>query len=157
MGFRVYLWSTWRTCIPFVYYRQPPEAVVAAVKVLSTADSGNPVNILVSLPIGLDIGPSINQLNYCLDHLSNTLPSIPLADNMPSFLTPNRHPYSARFSPHHPNLIAVAASQFYGFAGGGSLYVLELDDLFNVALIERKKYEWTDGLFDVVSLIVGPL
>lgn len=71
---------------------------------------------------------------------------------MPSFLTPNRHPYSARFSPHHPNLIAVAASQYYGLAGGGSLYILELDDLFNVALIERNKYEWSDGLFDVVSI-----
>lgn len=71
---------------------------------------------------------------------------------MPSFLTPNRHPYSARFSPHHPNLIAVAASQYYGLAGGGSLYILELDDLFNVALIQRNKYEWSDGLFDVVSI-----
>lgn len=69
---------------------------------------------------------------------------------MPSFLTPNRHPYSARFSPHQPNLIAVAASQFYGFAGGGSLYVLEQDEVFNLALIERKNYEWSDGLFDVV-------
>lgn len=47
--------------------------------------------------------------------------------------------------------MAVAASQFYGFAGGGSLYILELDDLFNVALIEQKKYEWADGLFDLVS------
>lgn len=31
------------------------------------------------------------------------------------------------------------------------MYILELDDLFNVALIERNKYEWSDGLFDVVS------
>ena len=70
---------------------------------------------------------------------------------MPSFLTPDRHPYSVRFSPHHPNLLAVAASQFYGFAGGGSLYLLEIDDIYNVALIQRRHWEWTDGLFDVVS------
>lgn len=81
---------------------------------------------------------------------SNSLFVSPSSLTMPSFLTPKRHPYSARFSPHHPNLIAVAASQFYGFAGGGSLYVLELDDVFNLTLIERKNYEWSDGLFDVV-------
>lgn len=67
---------------------------------------------------------------------------------MPSFLTPNRHPYSVRFSLHHPNLVAVAASQYYGLAGGGTLYILEHDDL---CMIERKTFEWTDGLFDVVS------
>lgn len=69
---------------------------------------------------------------------------------MPSFLTPNRHPYSARFSPYHQNLVAVAASQYYGFAGGGTLYILEIDELFDLALIERSNFEWTDGLFDVV-------
>lgn len=78
---------------------------------------------------------------------------VPLAllVNMPSFLTPNRHPYSARFSPHHTNLIAVAASKYYGLAGGGSLYILQLDDPLSVALIESRKYDWVDGLFDVVS------
>lgn len=28
--------------------------------------------------------------------------------------------------------------------------MLELDDVFNLTLIERKNYEWSDGLFDVV-------
>lgn len=63
---------------------------------------------------------------------------------MPTFLTPNRHGYNVRFSPFIPNRLVVAASQFYGLAGGGSLYVLELDQ--NNGVIQQiDQKNWTDG------------
>jgi hypothetical protein len=36
---------------------------------------------------------------------------------MPTFLTPNRHGYSVRFSPFQPERIACATSQYFGLAG----------------------------------------
>lgn len=67
---------------------------------------------------------------------------------MPSYLTPNRHGYSVRFSPFNPNRMVVATSQYYGLAGGGTLFVLELTD--DGGIIETQTYQWSDGLFDVV-------
>lgn len=66
---------------------------------------------------------------------------------MATFLTPNRHGYSVRFSPFDGNQIAVATSQYFGLAGGGTLFLLEN---VNNQLVEKQKFQWTDGLFDVV-------
>lgn len=68
---------------------------------------------------------------------------------MGTFLTPNRHGYSVRFSPFNPKYLAVSTSQSYGFAGGGTLYFLELKSNGN-GLCQRTSFEWTDGLFDLV-------
>ncbi|XP_026473457.1 peroxisomal targeting signal 2 receptor [Ctenocephalides felis] len=67
---------------------------------------------------------------------------------MPTFLTPNRHGYSVRFSPFSPDRIAVATSQYYGLAGGGTLFLLELTP--DGGIIEIQSLQWGDGLFDVV-------
>lgn len=52
-----------------------------------------------------------------------------------------------RFSPFDGNQIAVATSQYFGLAGGGTLFLLEN---VNNQLVEKQKFQWTDGLFDVV-------
>lgn len=70
---------------------------------------------------------------------------------MATFLTPNQHPYAVKFSPHEPNRVAVAASDHYGFAGGGSLFILELWNDYK-GLVEQSFSVWRDGLFDVVSI-----
>lgn len=62
---------------------------------------------------------------------------------------PERHGYSVRFSSVNPNLLIVASSQKYGRKGGGTLFLLTL--AYNDELICLHSYEWTDGLFDVVS------
>ncbi|GBP09315.1 Peroxisomal targeting signal 2 receptor [Eumeta japonica] len=67
---------------------------------------------------------------------------------MPTFLTPGRHGYSVRFSRTRPDALAVATSQYYGLAGGGTLFFLELAPDGNT-LLELQKLEWSDGLFDV--------
>lgn len=68
---------------------------------------------------------------------------------MPTFLTPGRHGYSVRFSRTRPDALAVATSQYYGLAGGGTLFFLELAP-DGTTLLELQKLEWSDGLFDVV-------
>lgn len=65
---------------------------------------------------------------------------------MATFFTPNRHGYSVRFSPFNPDQIAVATSQYFGLAGGGTLFILELK---GDSLTESSNYQWADGLFDV--------
>lgn len=72
---------------------------------------------------------------------------------MPTFLTPNRHGYSVRFSPFNPDRLVVATSQYYGLAGGGTLFVLELSP-DGSGVIETNAFQWSDGLFDVVSVSV---
>lgn len=72
--------------------------------------------------------------------------------SMPTFLTPGRHGYSVRFSRTRPDTLAVATSQYYGLAGGGTLFFLELAP-DGSTIIEVQKLEWSDGLFDVVSYI----
>lgn len=69
---------------------------------------------------------------------------------MPTYFTSNRHGYSCRFSPFHPNKLAVASSQFYGLAGGGTLFILDLNDNGIISL--AASYQWSDGLFDVVLI-----
>lgn len=68
---------------------------------------------------------------------------------MATFLTPNRHGYSVRFSPFDPDRLVVATSQYYGLAGGGTLFVLRLLPGGAGALVESKTMAWGDGLFDV--------
>ncbi|CAH0555801.1 unnamed protein product [Brassicogethes aeneus] len=66
---------------------------------------------------------------------------------MASFITPNRHGYSVRFSPFNPDRLVVATSQFFGLTGGGTLFILDLNDN---KIVEVQSSQWTDGLFDVV-------
>ncbi|XP_077286027.1 peroxisomal biogenesis factor 7 [Arctopsyche grandis] len=68
---------------------------------------------------------------------------------MPTFLTPNRHGYSVRFSPFNPDRLVVATSQYYGLAGGGTLFLLELSP-DGAGVVEVNTFQWSDGLFDVV-------
>lgn len=68
---------------------------------------------------------------------------------MPTYLTPNRHGYSVRFSPFNADRLVVATSQFYGLAGGGTLFFLELTP--DGGIRESQACQWSDGLFDVVS------
>lgn len=65
-----------------------------------------------------------------------------------TFLTPNRHGYSVRFSPYNPSRLVVATSQYFGLAGGGTLFVLDVTP--DGKLIEVQTHQWSDGLFDVV-------
>ncbi|XP_063378762.1 peroxisomal targeting signal 2 receptor [Cydia fagiglandana] len=67
---------------------------------------------------------------------------------MPTFLTPGRHGYAVRFSRTRPDALAVATSQYYGLAGGGTLFFLELAP-DGATIVEVQKLEWNDGLFDV--------
>ncbi|XP_046664428.1 peroxisomal targeting signal 2 receptor [Homalodisca vitripennis] len=67
---------------------------------------------------------------------------------MPTYLTPNRHGYSVRFSPFQPEKIVCATSQYFGLAGGGTLFVLEVTP--DGSLVELSTSQWPDGLFDVV-------
>lgn len=67
-----------------------------------------------------------------------------------SYLTPNRHGYSVRFNPFSKDQLVIATSQFYGFSGGGTLFFLERHgDTWK----ETHAYQWSDGLFDVVSSV----
>lgn len=74
---------------------------------------------------------------------------------MPTYFTPNRHGYAVKFSRFSPDRVVVASSQFFGLAGGGTLFILDVVDDDNIK--EVKTYQWSDGLFDVVSsqLIIG--
>ncbi|CAG2056607.1 unnamed protein product, partial [Timema podura] len=67
---------------------------------------------------------------------------------MPTFLTPNRHGYSVRFSPFQAERLVCATSQYFGLAGGGTLFLLEVTPEGN--LVELDTFQWGDGLFDVV-------
>ncbi|XP_055700842.1 peroxisomal targeting signal 2 receptor [Phlebotomus papatasi] len=67
---------------------------------------------------------------------------------MPTYLTPNRHGYSVRFSRFNADRLAVATSQFFGLAGGGTLFILELTP--DGGIQEVQSFQWSDGLFDVV-------
>lgn len=68
---------------------------------------------------------------------------------MSTFKTVNRHGYSVKFSPHRKNLLAIATSQYYGFKGGGTLFLVTHNE--KKRLITKKfEMSWEDGLFDVV-------
>lgn len=73
---------------------------------------------------------------------------------MPTYFTANRHGYAVRFSKFSPDRVVVASSQYFGLTGGGTLYVLDLtedEDNFR----ETKAFQWSDGLFDVVSSLIA--
>lgn len=68
---------------------------------------------------------------------------------MTTFKTENRHGYALKFSPNQPNLLAIATSQYYGFKGGGTLFLVSFDS--EQCLITKEcEMLWEDGLFDVV-------
>ncbi|KAF4524740.1 hypothetical protein B566_EDAN013808 [Ephemera danica] len=67
---------------------------------------------------------------------------------MPTFITPNRHGYSVRFSSFQPDRLVCATSQYYGLAGGGTLFLLDLTP--EGGIVEVATFQWPDGLFDVV-------
>lgn len=58
------------------------------------------------------------------------------------------------YNPIIENVIAfrlfAATSQHFGFVGGGTLFVLQLNE--NGSINETKSFEWSDGLFDIVSI-----
>jgi peroxin-7 len=68
---------------------------------------------------------------------------------MTTFKTQNRHGYSIKFSPNRSNLLAIATAQYYGFKGGGTLFLVSYNKKKSSI---TKKYDmfWEDGLFDVV-------
>lgn len=47
---------------------------------------------------------------------------------MPTYFTANRHGYAVRFSKFSADRLIVATSQFYGLAGAGTLYVLDMTE-----------------------------
>lgn len=65
-------------------------------------------------------------------------------------MIPERHGYGVRFSLFNPNLLIVGTSQTYGKKGEGTLFLLKLLD---GDVIRLKSFDWTDGLFDVVSFV----
>lgn len=71
-----------------------------------------------------------------------------------SFITPSRHGYSVRFSPFNPNHVAVATSQYFGLAGGGTLFLLDLQA--DGKLVQNGSFQWSDGLFDVAWSEANP-
>lgn len=71
-----------------------------------------------------------------------------LLSDMPTFYTQNRHGYAVKFSHSLSDRLYVASSQNYGLAGAGTLYVLDINEDEN-GFVEAKKFEWSDGLFDV--------
>ncbi|XP_050431875.1 peroxisomal targeting signal 2 receptor [Adelges cooleyi] len=68
---------------------------------------------------------------------------------MATFKTFNRHGYSVKFSPNRKDLLAIATSQFYGFKGEGTLFLVEYDE-DKCTLVNESEIVWEDGLFDVV-------
>ncbi|XP_055323059.1 peroxisomal targeting signal 2 receptor isoform X4 [Sitodiplosis mosellana] len=64
-----------------------------------------------------------------------------------SFYTQHRHGYNVQFSPTDANSLAVATSQCFGSVGGGTLFLLKLNE--NGAINKVKSFNWTDGLFDI--------
>lgn len=63
---------------------------------------------------------------------------------MPTYFTPNRHGYAVKFSKFLPDRIVVASSQFFGLAGGGTLYILDVVDDENIK--EVKTYQVCDAI-----------
>lgn len=68
---------------------------------------------------------------------------------MTTFKTENRHGYALKFSPNRLNLLAIATSQYYGFKGGGTLFLVTYDSEKSLITNEYEML-WGDGLFDVV-------
>ncbi|XP_015914535.1 peroxisomal targeting signal 2 receptor [Parasteatoda tepidariorum] len=64
-----------------------------------------------------------------------------------SFSTGEFHGYNVKFSPFRKNLLACAASQNYGIAGSGRLFVLDIQNGREFKVVTTRDY--SDGLFDV--------
>lgn len=63
-----------------------------------------------------------------------------------SLQTKGRHGYSVEFSPYFPQRLACASAQYYGIAGSGTLYII---DLTSEGLVPIAIHDWNDGLFDL--------
>lgn len=63
-----------------------------------------------------------------------------------TFRTKSRHGYSVKFSPYFPQRLACATSQYFGIAGCGSLYILDVHPN-EIRLVQL--FDWNDGLFDL--------
>lgn len=63
-----------------------------------------------------------------------------------TFRTKDRHGYSVKFSPYLSTRFACSTSQYYGIAGRGTLFIL---DITPNGIEPVRIYEWNDGLFDV--------
>lgn len=68
---------------------------------------------------------------------------------MATFKTINRHGYAVKFSPNRSNLLAIATAQYYGFKGGGTLFLVAYD-ADRQTVTKKCEMSWDDGLFDVV-------
>lgn len=64
-----------------------------------------------------------------------------------TFITRSNHGYSVKFSPFYSNQIILLTNQFYGLAGSGALFFLNLTPQ-NI-LKGKQLYEWPHNLFDV--------
>ena len=71
---------------------------------------------------------------------------------MPTYYTHSRHGYSVRFSKFSSDRVVVASSQFFGLTGAGTLHILDVKD---DDIKETKAFQWSDGLFDVVSNLIA--
>lgn len=47
------------------------------------------------------------------------------------------------------SLASSATSQHFGFVGSGTLFLLQIGT--DGSIVETKSFEWSDGLFDIVS------
>ncbi|KAK2148633.1 hypothetical protein LSH36_488g03053 [Paralvinella palmiformis] len=63
-----------------------------------------------------------------------------------SFQMPGRHGYSVRVSPYFGHRLACASSQYYGIAGCGTLFII---DVTPEGIVLVTSLDWNDGLFDV--------
>ncbi|BFZ09653.1 hypothetical protein BsWGS_12692 [Bradybaena similaris] len=63
-----------------------------------------------------------------------------------TFRTKSRHGYSVKFSPYFPHRLACVSSQYYGIAGCGSVFVLDVEPR-EIKLVQL--FDWSDGLFDL--------
>ncbi|RUS75689.1 hypothetical protein EGW08_016555 [Elysia chlorotica] len=64
-----------------------------------------------------------------------------------TFKTQSRHGYAVKFSPYFPHRLACASSQYFGIAGCGSLFVL---DVSPDGIRPVQVFDWNESLFDVV-------
>ncbi|GFR81536.1 peroxisomal targeting signal 2 receptor [Elysia marginata] len=64
-----------------------------------------------------------------------------------TFKTHSRHGYSVKFSPYFSQRLVCATSQYFGIAGCGSLFVL---DVSPEGIRPVQIFDWNESLFDVV-------
>ncbi|GIY16406.1 peroxisomal targeting signal 2 receptor [Caerostris extrusa] len=64
-----------------------------------------------------------------------------------SFDTGEYHGYNVKYSPFRKNLLACAASQNFGLAGKGGLFILEVRNSKQITPLTHRN--WVDGIYDV--------